>query len=55
MTGGIIYEVQKYGVTLEWENNYKKAESAFVEASPGGVVLLKLDRGTATKSVLRRR
>lgn len=49
------YEVQKYGVTLEIDKSYKKAESAFLTASPGGVVLMKLDSGTQTKSVIKSR
>lgn len=51
----MIYEVQKYGVTIEFDKNYKIAESAFLAAAPGGVVLMKLDRGTSQKTVVRSR
>lgn len=50
-----IYEVQKFGTTLEYTKRYAEAEAAFLGASPGGVTLMHLDTGTAKKVVLRRR
>lgn len=55
MNAGYIFEVQKYGTTLEWESKISVAESAFNQASPGGVVLYKIDRGTGIKTPLKTR
>lgn len=33
----VIYEVQKFGVTLEFDTKIQLAESVFRQASPGGV------------------
>ena len=55
MVRGAIYEVQKFGVTLEYSNDIKHAESAFNQASPEGVVMYRLDQGTQTKTVIRRK
>lgn len=49
----MIYEVQKQGVTIEFDKNYKVAEAAFLAAHPGDVRLMKLDTGTAKKVVLK--
>ncbi len=43
-----IYEVQKFGVTLEWDS-FAKAEEAFKDASPGEVRMYRI---TGTKKVL---
>lgn len=37
-----IYEVQKFGVTIEWDGVFKKAQDAFKQASPGEVVMYKI-------------
>jgi hypothetical protein len=55
MNTGYIFGVQKYGTTIEWESKISVAESAFNQASPGGVVLYKIDRSTAKKTVLKTR
>ena len=38
----MIYEVQKFGVTLEWTQSRREAEDAFKDAAFGGVVLYKI-------------
>lgn len=38
----MIYEIQKYGTTLEWTNILKEAEDAFKDAVSGGVVFYKI-------------
>lgn len=48
-----IYEVQKFGVTLEFDRDFRKADSAYHAASPGGVKLYKLDTSTGNKSLIR--
>lgn len=48
-----IYEVQKYGVTIEFDRDYRKAEGAFAGASVGGVKLYKLDTSTCIKTLIR--
>ena len=50
-----IFEVQKYGTTIEWTRKLTEAESAFNAASPGGVTLMQIDTGTANKVILKRR
>jgi hypothetical protein len=50
-----IFEVQKFGCTIEFDKDYKKVESAFNGTSPGGVVFYKLDPATSKKSVLAKR
>lgn len=37
-----IYEVQKWGTTLEWTDKIKTAEEAFKDTSKGGVVLYEI-------------
>lgn len=37
-----IYEVQKFGTTVEWDGNFKKAQEAFKQTSPGEVVMYKI-------------
>lgn len=37
-----IYEVQKFGVTLEWDGDLRKAQDAFKQASPGEVVFYRI-------------
>lgn len=51
----MLFEVQKYGVTLDIDKKFKQVESAFLGAQPGGVVLYKLDPSTCKKVVLRKR
>lgn len=48
-----IFEVQKYGTTLEYDTNYNLADSAFRQASPGGVVMYKIDPATQTKAAIK--
>lgn len=38
----MIYEIQKFGVTLEWTQSLREAEDAFKDASNGGVVFYKI-------------
>lgn len=37
-----IFEVQKYGTTLEWTDKLKVAEEAFKDTSKGGVVFYEI-------------
>jgi len=37
-----IYEVKKFGVTLEFGHSLQDAESAFKDASPGEVVMYRI-------------
>lgn len=48
-----FYEVQKYGVTLEFDRDVRKADSAFAHASPGGVKMYRLDPSTSIKTLVR--
>jgi hypothetical protein len=48
-----IYEVQKNGVTIDWDIDFNKASGAFNEASPGRVQLFRLDRATSVKKIIR--
>ena len=48
-----IYEVQKNGVTIDWDVDFNKASGTFNEASPGRVQLFQLDRATSVKKVIR--
>jgi hypothetical protein len=52
---GFVFEVQKYGTTLEWSSKITEADSAFNQASPGGVAMYKIDLGTSKKTELKRR
>lgn len=38
----MIYEIQKFGVTLEWTQSLREAEDAFKDAAFGGVVFYKI-------------
>lgn len=40
-----IYEVQKFGVSLEFGFSYSDAAKAFKDASPGEVVFYKISGG----------
>lgn len=51
----MIYEVKKFGVTIEYTRKISEAESAFNQAYPGGVEFLKLDTGTQKKSLVKTR
>lgn len=46
-----IYEVKRYGVTLEWTDSFRDAEDAFKEAGTGGC---KLYRIVGSKKILLR-
>lgn len=48
-----IYEVQKMGVTIEFDPDFRRAESAYHAAAPGQVKLMKLDPTTCKKSLIR--
>lgn len=37
-----IYEVQKFGVTIEWEGDLRRAQATFKSASSGEVVMYKI-------------
>jgi hypothetical protein len=50
-----IFEVQKFGVTIEFDTQFGRVESAFNSASPGGVVMYKLDQASSRKAILKRR
>lgn len=50
-----IYEVQKYGRTIEWDFSFKKAEEAFKECVPGGVKMYRLSQITGTKAVIQQK
>ena len=50
-----IYEVRKFGTTIEWTNKFKEAEAAFNGASRDGVELLQMDRDTGKKFIIRSR
>ena len=52
---GNIYEVQKFGVTIEWDKKIGVAESAFKSADPGGVVMYRLDASTSKKYFVKQR
>lgn len=39
----MIFEVKKFGVTLEWTKDIREAEGAFNKAAPGEVVMYKID------------
>ena len=47
-----IYEVQKFGVTLEFDKDFRVADAAYKTATPGGVRLFKLDTSTGNKTVI---
>lgn len=49
----VLFEVQKHGVTVDMDISIEKARSSFDQTSPGGVKLLKLDVGTATKVCIK--
>lgn len=38
-----IYEVQKFGVTVEFTSRFSHAETAFKWVSPGNVVMYSID------------
>lgn len=38
----MIYEVKKFGVTIQWTPDLREAEEAFKEAGPGEVFLYKI-------------
>ena len=38
----MIYEVQKFGVTLEWTDSLRDAEDAYKDAAFGGVVMYRI-------------
>lgn len=40
-----IYEVQKFGVTLEWSDSLRDAEDAFKEAANYGVSMYLIQAG----------
>lgn len=49
----MIYEIQKYGVTVEWTNKLSEADSAYKDTGPGGVLMYKIDRATGIKTAIR--
>lgn len=50
-----MYDVQKFGVTIEWDTDVRKAESAFNQASPGGVIMYRMEPGSSVKKAVRRK
>lgn len=50
-----IYEVKKFGTTLEWDIDVRKAESAFNNAEPGEVVMYRMEPGSSVKKAIRRK
>lgn len=53
-----LYDVQSYGVTIEFTNDIREANSAFNGARGDGhgqVVMYQLDKGTSVKKVVRRK
>ena len=46
-----IYEVKRFGVTLEWTDSFRDAEDAFKEAGTGGCMLYKI---VGSKKILLR-
>lgn len=38
----MIYEIQKFGVTVEWTDVLKEAEDAYAKTSFGGVVMYRI-------------
>lgn len=38
----MIYEIQKFGITLEWTQDLHEAEAAFKDTAPGSVVMYQL-------------
>jgi hypothetical protein len=46
----MIYEIQKWGVTLEWTRNLEEAETAFKKANWGGVVFYQI-KGSQKRAV----
>lgn len=49
----MIYEVQKFGQTVQWTNKIEEAESAFKQTSPGGVRFYIMDRSTGKKWLVK--
>jgi hypothetical protein len=48
-----LYEVQKYGTTLEIDYDIRRVDSAFAHASPGGVKMYRIEVGSSTKTLIR--
>lgn len=51
---GMIYEVKKRAVTVEWTDRLPMAQAAFGKCEPGGVVMYALDRATGKKWEIQR-
>lgn len=47
----MIYEIKKFGVTVEWTQSLRDAEEAFKDTSSGGVIFYKIVN--SKKSVYR--
>lgn len=43
-----IYEIKKFGVTVEWTDNLKEAESSFKDVAPGECVMYKIQNAQKT-------
>lgn len=52
---GIVWEVQKFGTTIEWDKKVGVAESAFNSADPNGVVMYRIDTATGKKYFVKQR
>lgn len=50
-----IYEVQKFGTTLDLDNDIRRVESSFNDASPGGVIMYRMEPGSSVKKAVRRK
>lgn len=48
-----IFDVQKYGVTIQLTEKVSEADSAFKLANPGGVVFYEIDHATGNKKVVK--
>lgn len=51
----MIYEIQKFGVTVQWTDRIEEAESAFRQTTPGGVKFYVMDRASGKKWLINTR
>lgn len=48
-----LFDVQKYGVSIQYTEKVSEADSAFKLANPGGVVFYEIDHSTGNKYVVK--
>jgi hypothetical protein len=39
----MLYEIQKFGVTVEWTQDLREAEESYKETQAGGVVFYRIE------------